>query len=112
MYTPLPGLIDYVQRLLQYTRDAPGFSYGVSPRGGLALLRCARCWAWLDGRDHLVPEDVQAVLEAVVGHRVRAAEDVAGHESRRLVSGADGGGGCSWLTHCDHGYRDVFDAGR
>ncbi|GAB0151170.1 AAA family ATPase [Marinobacterium sp. BA1] len=80
------SLIDYVQRLLQYTRDAPGFSYGVSPRGGLALLRCARCWAWLDGRDHLVPEDVQAVLEAVVGHRVRAAEDVAGHESRRLVS--------------------------
>lgn len=80
------SLIDYVQRLLQYTRDAVGFSYGVSPRGGLALLRCARCWAWLDGRDHLVPEDVQAVLEAVVGHRVRAAEDVAGHEGRRLVA--------------------------
>ena len=80
------SLIDYVQRLLQYTRDAAGFSYGVSPRGGLALLRCARCWAWLGGRDHLVPEDVQAVLEAVVGHRVRAAEDVAGHESRRLVA--------------------------
>ncbi len=80
------SLIDYVQRLLQYTRDAVGFSYGVSPRGGLALLRCARSWAWLDGRDHLVPEDVQAVLEAVVGHRVRSAEDLAGHESRRLVA--------------------------
>lgn len=80
------SLIDYVQRLLQYTRTAPGFSCGVSPRGGLALLRCARCWAWLDGRDHLVPEDVQAVLESVVGHRVRAAEDVAGHEGHRLVA--------------------------
>ncbi len=80
------SLIAYVQRLLQYTREAEGFSYGVSPRGGLALLRCARCWAWLAGRDHVVPEDVQAVLGAVVGHRIRTPDDLAGHESDRLVA--------------------------
>ncbi|SMR71321.1 AAA family ATPase [Marinobacterium sediminicola] len=80
------SLIDYVQRLLQYTRESEEFSYGVSPRGGLALLRCARCWAWLAGRDHVVPEDVQAVLGAVVAHRVRSASDLSGHEGERLVA--------------------------
>ncbi len=79
-------LIDYVQRLVQYTREADSFSYGVSPRGALALLRCAKSWAWLDDRQHVVPEDVQHVLEAVVGHRIRAAEDMAGHTSSRLVN--------------------------
>ncbi len=80
------SLIGYVQRLLQHTREADGFSYGVSPRGGLALLRCARCWAWLAGRDHVVPEDVQAVLGAVVGHRIRSASDLSGYDSDRLVA--------------------------
>ncbi|MBP0049509.1 MoxR family ATPase [Marinobacterium sp. AK62] len=80
------SLIDYVQRLLQFTRDHAEFSYGMSPRGGLALLRCARCWAWLSGRDHVVPEDVQAVLAAVVTHRVRAADDVASREGDRLTA--------------------------
>ncbi|MFN3882462.1 MAG: AAA family ATPase [Nitrincola lacisaponensis] len=78
-------LIHYVQRLVQYTREGDGFSYGVSPRGALALLRCARSWAWLHERQHVVPEDVQRVLEPVVGHRIRAAEDMAGHTSARLV---------------------------
>lgn len=80
------SLIDYVQRLLQHTRDHAEFSYGMSPRGGLALLRCARCWAWINGRDHVVPEDVQAVLTAVVAHRVRSADDVASREGDRLTS--------------------------
>lgn len=79
-------LISYVQRLVQYTREGAGFSYGVSPRGALALLRCARCWAWLHDREHVVPEDVQSVLEPVIGHRVRPAEDMAGHTSIRLVT--------------------------
>lgn len=79
-------LIHYIQRLVQYTRDADSFSYGVSPRGALALLRCAKSWAWINDRQHAVPEDVQHVLEAVVGHRVRAAEDMAGHTATRLVN--------------------------
>lgn len=79
-------LIHYVQRIVQFTREGQSFSYGVSPRGALALLRCAKSWAWLHDRQHVVPEDVQYVLESVVGHRVRAAEDMAGHTSTRLVN--------------------------
>ena len=80
------SLIDYLQRLVQYTREGSGFSSGVSPRGALALLRCARSWAWLEGREHVVPEDLQRVLEPVIGHRIRPAEDIAGHTSTRLVA--------------------------
>lgn len=80
------SVIDYLQRLIQFTRDSELFSYGVSPRGGLALLRSARTWAWLDGRTHLVPEDIQQVLEPVIGHRIRPAEEVGSHAGARLVN--------------------------
>lgn len=80
------SVIDYVQRLVQHTRDSELFSYGVSPRGALALLRCARTWAWLNGRAYLVPEDVQQVLEPVIGHRIRAAGDLGSSAGTRLVN--------------------------
>lgn len=64
------ALIDYVQALLKFSREAPGFQYGLSPRAGLGLLRSAQAWALLDGRDHVLPEDVQAVLPSVAGHRI------------------------------------------
>jgi MoxR-like ATPase len=65
------AVLDYVQRLVAHTRTAPGFQHGLSPRGALALLRAAQGWAFVAGRDHLVPEDVQAVLPAVAEHRLR-----------------------------------------
>jgi MoxR-like ATPase len=65
-----PALLDYVQALLQHSRQAPEFGQGLSPRAGLALLHGARAWAWMDGRDHVLPEDVQAVMPAVVDHRL------------------------------------------
>lgn len=80
------SLIDYLQRLVQHTRDHPRFSLGVSPRGALALLRCARTWAWLQGRNHVVPEDVQQVLEPVIGHRIRPAEEIGSHVGASLVN--------------------------
>jgi MoxR-like ATPase len=64
------ALVDYLQDLLAYTRSAPGFEVGLSPRGGIALLRAAQSWAFLQGRDHVLPEDIQAVFAPVVGHRV------------------------------------------
>lgn len=64
------ALLDYVQRLLAYTRNQPGFAFGLSPRGALAVLRSAKAWALLSGRGHVVPEDVQRVLPAVVEHRL------------------------------------------
>ena len=79
------ALLDYVQRLVQYTRQAPEFAYGLSPRGSLALLACARAWALIDQRSHVVPEDVQAVLPSVVEHRLREAADFTGHGGTALA---------------------------
>jgi len=76
--TTSPALLDYVQRLVAFTRSDARFSYGLSPRGALALLRAAKAWALIHARDYVVPEDVQAVLAAVVSHRVRASN----HELR------------------------------
>jgi len=71
------ALLDYAQALLGHTRGSPRYRHGLSPRAGLALLRAARAWAFLDGRTAVLPEDVQAVLPAVVGHRLAAAADAA-----------------------------------
>jgi MoxR-like ATPase len=82
-------LLDYVQRLIAYTRSEPGFAFGLSPRGALALLRSAKGWALMSGRGHVVPEDVQVVLPAVVEHRLHANMDAyaagAGGEGSSLV---------------------------
>ncbi len=78
-----PALLDYVQNLLTHSRRASAFSEGLSPRAGLALLQAARAWALLDGRNHVLPDDVQAVLTAVAGHRLRPAKGSAtGHRAR------------------------------
>ena len=63
-------LLDYVLRLLKATRENGYFTNGLSPRGGLALLQAARAWAYIAGRDYLIPEDVQAVFVPVAGHRL------------------------------------------
>jgi MoxR-like ATPase len=67
------ALLDYLQALLAHTRTSGAYVDGLSPRAGIALLAAARAWAWFDGRGHVIPEDVQSVLPAVVGHRLRAA---------------------------------------
>lgn len=64
------ALLDYVQALIQRSRSGQ-FGAGLSPRAGLALVHAARAWAFLAGRDAVLPEDVQAVLPAVCGHRLR-----------------------------------------
>jgi MoxR-like ATPase len=66
------ALIDYVQALLEFSRQSPYFLTGLSPRAGLALLSAARAWALLEGRDHVMPEDVQTVLPYVAAHRLQA----------------------------------------
>ncbi len=66
-----PALLDYLQALLSFTRTSPAFQTGLSPRAGLALLRCARAHAFLEGRRGVLPEDVQAVLPGVAGHRLQ-----------------------------------------
>ncbi|MDD3354364.1 AAA family ATPase [Zoogloea sp.] len=83
-----PRLLDYLQALLTHSRESADFSSGLSPRAGLALLAASRAWALLAGRDHVLPEDVQAVLPAVAGHRLRTGSSgalSAEQLSRRLL---------------------------
>jgi MoxR-like ATPase len=73
-----PELEEYIVQLIIATRDpspyggdlAPVVSFGSSPRGTLALDRCARAHAWLDGRDFVTPDDVQAMLHDILRHRI------------------------------------------
>lgn len=65
------ALLDYVQALISHSRSNRQFGSGLSPRAGLALVHASRAWAFLSGRDKVLPEDVQAVLPAVAGHRLR-----------------------------------------
>jgi MoxR-like ATPase len=71
-----PALLDYVQALVNYTRTSAEFVNGLSPRAALALVHAARAWALMESRRHVVPEDVQAVLPGVVGHRLTSSADV------------------------------------
>jgi MoxR-like ATPase len=63
-------LLDYVQRLVEHTRKRTDLKLGLSPRAALGLLHAAQAHAFIAGRDTALPEDVQAVLPAVVAHRL------------------------------------------
>ncbi|RCV87181.1 AAA family ATPase [Billgrantia montanilacus] len=63
-------VLDYVQALGRASREHPELAWGLSTRGLLSLVQAARGWALLAGRDHVLPEDVQAVWGPVAGHRL------------------------------------------
>ena len=71
------ALLDYLQALVEYSRRAPDYVNGLSPRAALALLNAARAWAMMHGRHQVLPEDVQAIVPGVVGHRLYIARDNA-----------------------------------
>ncbi|MDP3672064.1 MAG: MoxR family ATPase [Telluria sp.] len=81
------SLVDYVQALAQASRQQGLFAEGLSPRAAIALLQAARAWAALEGRDHVIPEDIQAVLVPVCAHRLRPLKSAHGMAlaSRDLV---------------------------
>ena len=87
------ALLDYVQRIIAYTRETSEMTHGLSPRGAMALLSSAKSWAFIHDRDYVVPEDVQAVLPSVVEHRLRESSDFANNVgtalSQRLLSQVD-----------------------
>jgi MoxR-like ATPase len=82
------ALLDYIQSLIAHTRASGKYAEGLSPRGGLALLAAARAWAWLDGREHVIPEDVQNIMPCVAGHRLHATSRETGRalHGKELVS--------------------------
>ncbi|MDI1298021.1 MoxR family ATPase [Methylotenera sp.] len=72
------ALLDYLQAILKYTRQSAQFNAGLSPRAGLSLKQCAQAWAMLDGRDHVIPEDIQSILPSVAGHRLVSNSTLTG----------------------------------
>ncbi|KAB1132114.1 MoxR family ATPase [Micromonospora sp. AMSO12t] len=69
-------LFGYVVDLCRATRNTPALELGASPRGATALLNTAKAWAWLAGRDHVVPDDVKAVARPTLRHRLRLRPEV------------------------------------
>jgi MoxR-like ATPase len=76
-------VVDYLQRLVQFTRTSEVFEYGLSPRAALAILQSAKAISLLDGRAFVIPEDIQAVFPAVANHRLQGAG--RGHDSGSRV---------------------------
>ncbi|HCA84733.1 MAG TPA: AAA family ATPase [Streptomyces sp.] len=66
-----PEITGYVVDICRATRESPSLSLGVSPRGATALLSTARAWAWLTGRDYVIPDDVKALALPTLRHRLQ-----------------------------------------
>ncbi|MEM6545761.1 MAG: AAA family ATPase [Pseudomonadota bacterium] len=79
------SLLEYLQRLAARSREGAEFAVGLSPRGVLALLRAAKTWALMEARDHVLPDDVQAVLGPVLAHRLQPGSGFSG-DGRALVT--------------------------
>jgi len=72
------ALLEYLQALLDYSRQCGRYRHGLSPRAGLGLLRAAKAWALVHGREAVLPEDVQAVFPAIAGHRLSLTGEQSG----------------------------------
>ncbi len=77
-------ILDYIQAIISYTRQSPEFDAGLSPRAAIALGRAAQAWALIQGHRGVLPEDVQAVAPAVIGHRLRHRDQTAGLTATEL----------------------------
>ena len=82
------ALRDYVVALLRQTRDDSRVELGASPRAGLMLLRAAKAHALVNGRDHALPDDVQALAPAVLSHRLMLVPEAAGVAREQVVADA------------------------
>jgi len=81
-----PAILDYIQAILTFTRETSAFEFGLSPRGGLALLNAAKAYALIDAQEYVLPEHIQAILPAVVNHRLPVHLDSG---AKQLTSAAE-----------------------
>lgn len=79
------ALLDYLLALIRSSRLSPWFATGLSPRAGLALQKCARAWALLQGRDHVLPEDIQIITPSVAAHRLLINSDYQNESIDTLI---------------------------
>ena len=82
------ALRDYIVTLIRRTRDDERVELGASPRAGLMLLRAAKARALLEGRDHALPDDVQALAQPVLSHRLMLVPEAAGISREKVVADA------------------------
>ncbi|MBI4006367.1 MAG: MoxR family ATPase [Gammaproteobacteria bacterium] len=80
------AILDYLQDLLEFSRNNSDYHTGLSPRAGLAILHCAKAWALMERHPQVLPEDVQAVLPGVIGHRLSTTRDLSASSSVDLAS--------------------------
>ena len=81
------ALLDYVQALIRHTRESGDYLTGLSPRGGMAVIKAAQAWALMEGHIGVHPEDVQSVFAVVVDHRLeRASRDAPTDPGRAILS--------------------------
>jgi len=64
------GILTYIVELAEFTRSHSDVSLGISPRASIALMRASMGFALLEGRDHVLPDDVQKMMKPVLGHRI------------------------------------------
>lgn len=79
------ALLDYTQALVTRTRERGDLKLGLSPRAAQGLIRAARAWAFLAGRRAVLPEDIQAVLPAVVAHRLERRDPTGSNDSHAIA---------------------------
>ena len=95
-----PEIAGYIVDVARATRESPSLSLGVSPRGATALLRSARAWAWLTGRDFVTPDDVKSLAHASLVHRLglRPEAELEGVDVTQVLSSALGLGAGAAMT--------------
>ena len=79
------ALLDYVQDILQFSRHSQHFLTGLSPRAGLALLRAAQAWAFIHNREMVIPDDIKAILPAIILHRLIVKDDQSRNEQQIMT---------------------------
>lgn len=84
------SIIDYVHRLVSYSRTQADTSHGLSPRAAMALLQAAKAWAMIEGRNHLLPDDIQTLFPYVCEHRLAGNQVQPSHPiSSEILAAVD-----------------------
>ena len=86
------ALLNYILRLVTFSRESEQFANPLSPRATKAILKAAKSWAFVNNRDYIIPEDVQAILPSVAEHRLRSASSdfsTLGSLSKTLLEAVD-----------------------
>ncbi|WP_416308690.1 AAA family ATPase [Neptunicella sp. SCSIO 80796] len=86
------AIVDYILRLVTLSRESELFPNPLSPRASKAVMRCAKSWAFVEGRSFVIPEDIQAIFPSVAEHRLRSSQSDIGNSqnlSEKLLSAVD-----------------------